>query len=288
MRESDWEILSKLRRTPNLTKVANLLYMTQPSLTKRIKNIEIELDTVICERTPKGLTFTPEGEYLCKCADEQLEYMKRVRKTLDEMKGNSTASIKIGSAYTYSKYFLNDLLMGYTKDHPNAKFEVINASSGTLYQKLLEGEVDVGFLSGDYDGPIYRTLAATYRAYTVTKEPLKKIEDLQNMKKIGYTTNDKTIELLESWWTDQFGFRRHPEITVGYIDFTWKMVNQGIGYIQCFLPDCYENPYNLYMTPMLRKDGSPITRNTWCTYSMEKRKSQQLSDFIDYVEKELK
>ena len=40
MKDSDWEILYELYKNPNMTKVANLLYMTQPSLTKRLQHME--------------------------------------------------------------------------------------------------------------------------------------------------------------------------------------------------------------------------------------------------------
>jgi len=42
MKDSDWEILYELHRNPNMTKVANLLYITQPSLTKRLQHMEAE------------------------------------------------------------------------------------------------------------------------------------------------------------------------------------------------------------------------------------------------------
>ena len=64
MKDSDWLILSELYKNPNLTKVAELLYTTQPSLTKRIRHIEEEFGVTIVSRLPKGLRFTPEGEYL--------------------------------------------------------------------------------------------------------------------------------------------------------------------------------------------------------------------------------
>ena len=60
MKDSDWEILYELYRNPNMTKVANLLYMTQPSLTKRLQHMESEFQVTIVNRTPKGLEFTEE------------------------------------------------------------------------------------------------------------------------------------------------------------------------------------------------------------------------------------
>ena len=69
MKDSDWEILYELYRNPNMTKVANLLYMTQPSLTKRLQHMESEFQVTIVNRTPKGLEFTEEGKFLGKQAE---------------------------------------------------------------------------------------------------------------------------------------------------------------------------------------------------------------------------
>ena len=72
MKDTDWEILYELHRNPNMTKVANLLYITQPSLTKRIQHMEEEFQVTIVNRTTKGLEFTPEGDFL---AEQAAKYM---------------------------------------------------------------------------------------------------------------------------------------------------------------------------------------------------------------------
>ena len=58
-----------------MTKVANSFYMTQPSLTKRLKQMEEEFGVTIVNRTPKGLSFTPEGSYLADQAERYLVFM---------------------------------------------------------------------------------------------------------------------------------------------------------------------------------------------------------------------
>lgn len=113
MKDSDWEILYELYKNPNMTKVANLLYMTQPSLTKRLQHMETEFQTSIVNRTPKGLEFTPEGEYLAERAEKYLEFMKETKEKLEEFKEKTKDSILIGSSYTYSKYTLSDILVRY-------------------------------------------------------------------------------------------------------------------------------------------------------------------------------
>ena len=69
MKDSDWVILYELYKNPNMSKVASLLFMTQPSLTKRLKQMESEFQVTIVNRTPKGLEFTKEGEFLANQAN---------------------------------------------------------------------------------------------------------------------------------------------------------------------------------------------------------------------------
>ena len=61
MKDTDWIILNELYKEPNLTKVSEKLYYSQPSLTKIIQNIEEEFNTRILLRSSKGVKFTLEG-----------------------------------------------------------------------------------------------------------------------------------------------------------------------------------------------------------------------------------
>ena len=110
MRDTDWQILQALYKNPNMTKVANSFYMTQPSLTKRLKQMEEEFGVTIVNRTPKGLSFTPEGRYLADQAERYLVFMKETTETLAAMQKSTEETIVIGSSYTYSKYMLSELL----------------------------------------------------------------------------------------------------------------------------------------------------------------------------------
>jgi DNA-binding transcriptional LysR family regulator len=70
MRDQDWAIISKLHSEKNITRTADLVFMTQPTLTKRIQQIEEELGIALVTRSSKGVVFTPEGEYVAKKAEK--------------------------------------------------------------------------------------------------------------------------------------------------------------------------------------------------------------------------
>lgn len=287
MRDSDWEILYELHKNPNMTKVANLLYMTQPSLTKRLRHIEEELQTTIVNRTPKGLEFTNEGNYLAEQSEKYLDFLKQIKENLKEMKESTGREIIIGSSYTFSKYMLSDLLLGYRKEHPHINFSIINEQSNVLFRKMLDESIDVGFIRGDYEGPVNRTLVDKNKAYLVTKDSVE-LSCLKDMQYLGYKTNDRTAEILNDWWKDRFNTAFPSGMVVGYVDVAWQLISRGVGYTICFLPDNFENTYNLSLMPLTYKDGREVTRNTWFIYSKNKRLSDYLEEFVDYVEKYIK
>ena len=76
----DYEFLITLYHSKNLTQAAQALFVSQPALTKRLQQIEHELDTVIVYRNVKGVQFTPEGEYIVQYAMRSLEEYKELRR----------------------------------------------------------------------------------------------------------------------------------------------------------------------------------------------------------------
>lgn len=284
MKDTDWEILYELHKNPNMTKVANLLYITQPSLTKRIQHMEEEFQVTIVNRTTKGLEFTAEGEFLAEQAKKYMDFMNATRNRLKEIKDSADGEIVIGASYTFSKYTLSDLLLTYRMEHPNIRFSIVNDQSNILFRKMFDESLDVAFIRGDYEGAVNRTLIAVNKAYLVTREPVD-LEKLPDMQFISYKTNDRSKEIIEGWWQETFSSELPAGMTVGYVDVAWQVVAKGLGYTLCFLPDNYENEYNLCLTPLTHKDGTFVTRNTWFLYSKNKRMTKVLEDFVTYIEK---
>ena len=282
IKDSDWEILYKLYETPNMTKVADMLYISQPSLTKRVKNMEKEFGVKIINRTSKGVKFTSEGEYLAKKAKEYMEFIKNVKEGLNSYKTELEGTIKVGSPYTYSKFELTDVLFEYSKVNKNVKFEIINDQSNNLFKMVLKNHIELGFICGDFDGDVNKILVKQNKAYIVSKGPIN-LEKLSQMQRIDYKTNDKSKEILDRWWRKIYGENPPIGMFAGYVEFAWQLVDKGLGYACCFLPDGFEKVYNLCLTPILDDEGNNIIRNTWLVYPKKKQMSTVVKDFVQFV-----
>lgn len=282
IKDSDWEILYKLYETPNMTKVVDMLYISQPSLTKRVKNMEKEFGVKIINRTSKGVKFTSEGEYLAKKAKEYMEFIKNVKEGLNSYKTELEGTIKVGSPYTYSKFELTDVLFEYSKVNKNVKFEIINDQSNNLFKMVLKNHIELGFICGDFDGDVNKILVKQNKAYIVSKGPIN-LEKLSQMQRIDYKTNDKSKEILDRWWRKTYGENPPIGMFAGYVEFAWQLVDKGLGYACCFLPDGFEKVYNLCLTPILDDEGNNIIRNTWLVYPKKKQMSTVVKDFVQFV-----
>ncbi len=288
MKDSDWRIINALHETQSITKIAAMMYKSQSAITKRLQIMEQELDCRIVERTPLGVVFTKEGEFLYKESVRHIAFENEVLEGLRLIKEQTKENIIIGSAYTYTKYTLYDVLDDFIKSHPNVSIRVVNKQSNLLYHMLMEGKLDVAFIRSDYTDNVYHELVDHTAGYIVSKEPVQ-LSDLPHMERIAYQTNSKTEQKIADWWQEQFG-TMIPEAAedVGYIEFAFRNVSSGNKYLLCFLPDNFVNEYNLCLQPMLKPGGGHVSRKTWFIYKKEKNRRAIVDELINYVDKNVK
>ena len=284
MRDSDWKIIYELHQNPSITKVSGLLYKSQSAITKRIQSMEEELACRIVDRTPQGVIFTREGEFLFQMAEKYLQLENEMQAGLRLLREQNKETLIIGSAYTYTKYSLYDVLNPFTAAHPNISVRVINKQSDLLYEMLMEGKLDVAFIRSDYTANVYHDLIDHTAAYCVTRGAVD-LDRLPLMERVAYQTNQKTTEKIEEWWKCRFDTELpEPTEDVGYIEFAFRSIAEGNKYLLCFLPDNFVNEYNLTLTPLLTKDGKQISRNSWFIYKKEKHRRAAVDELIRYVE----
>jgi len=147
---------------------------------------------------------------------------------------------------------------------------------------VLKNHIELGFICGDFDGDVNKILVKQNKAYIVSKGPIN-LEKLSQMQRIDYKTNDKSKEILDRWWRKTYGENPPIGMFAGYVEFAWQLVDKGLGYACCFLPDGFEKVYNLCLTPILDDEGNNIIRNTWLVYPKKKQMSTVVKDFVQFV-----
>lgn len=283
MRDIDWKILYELHRTPNITKVADKLYMTQPTLTKRLQSIENELNVRVVNRSTKGVQFTSEGEYLAQQAESYLQFRGSIERGLEAFRAQGAGTIRVASSISFAAQVLPELIADYRVDHPSIAFDIEYAKSNKLLPFLKEGVSDLAFVRGVYRTDLTQKRLFSEQAYVLSSAPIT-MEDLDRLPYIQFVLGEYSSGLVERWWSQQPNKPRYSSITVRLIEAAIAMVKEGLGYTIGFFDENKIKESGLYALPLFYSEGAPLLRDTWMIYSEPMIKSPAVRDFIDMVE----
>lgn len=282
MKDSDWAILDMLYREPNITKAADLLFMTQPSLTKRLQQIEKEFSTTIAIRNPKGIVLTAQGEYLAIKAGEMLRKFKEIQQKVMEMNDGNKGTLKLGVTNSYGRFQLPYLLNQYKTMYSNINFEIRSGLSSDILRMVSLKELNIGFIRGDHEFEGIKHLISVDPSYIVSKKEIR-LEDLPHIPRIEYQIDPLTVKLVDHWWSEHFTMPPLKGLVVNHGDTCREMIANGLGYGIFFVPEFIEGSVGLYKLPMLTKDNNPFTRNTWMICNSDSSKIPFVKNFIDFV-----
>jgi LysR family transcriptional regulator, low CO2-responsive transcriptional regulator len=128
----------------SIHKAANALFLSQPTVTARIKALERELDTELFEREGRGIKLTEKGEMFIPYAEQIIRTFQQGKKLLK--KRADQEEVVIGANIITSQYFIPIALPLWKKAHPELRFKFISASNEVLVDKLLQKQIDVAFM----------------------------------------------------------------------------------------------------------------------------------------------
>lgn len=278
MKMSDWTILTTLYECRNITKAAELLYLSQPTLTKRLKLIEEEYGITIAERGKRGITFTPEGEYLAVKAMQIRNISDEIRKHFDALGSAVSRHISIGATNSFSRSALPDILQKYRLSHPRTDIEITTGYSSNIARLVELKKLDLGFINGNVPFRGERRLFCTDHAYLASTVCLD-MERLDEYPSITYFSDPYTSEILENWWHELYTSPYPRGLKVPHGDICREMVLKGLGYSIFFIRD-YMADYPEYIYPLYHKDGSPLLRSTWVITSEHADENPAAAEFL--------
>ena len=131
-------------REENISRAAEVLHVTQPTLSRQIKDLEEELHTTLFIRG-KRLTLTDSGMMLRRRAEEVVTLMHKIDSEFQEQEELSGV-ISIGSGGLTASKILPELIGYFRERYPLVSFEIITGNADHIKEKLEHGILDFGFL----------------------------------------------------------------------------------------------------------------------------------------------
>lgn len=139
-----YRIFVAVAEEENITKASNKLNISQPAITKQIKNLENQLSIKLFERKSKGVALTLEGKKLYEKLRRPIEELNRINEDVGQEK-----IINIGTHNHMGSCIFGNVINEYYLKYPNVNLNLICEETSEMMRKLKNKEIDIIFSKKD-------------------------------------------------------------------------------------------------------------------------------------------
>ena len=139
----------------NITHAADILHVTQPTLSRQIMDLEKELGTTLLLRGKNGLTLTDDGLFFRQRAEEIVELADRLEQAFVERNADVSGIISIGATEAIGSRLFAKLIQKFSKKYPLVQFHLYNEMADYIKNRMDKGLIDVGLLLEPIDTAKY-------------------------------------------------------------------------------------------------------------------------------------
>lgn len=133
----------------SFTKAAEEMFITQPAVTKNIKELESELGIRLFNRIANKITLTEAGRLLLHYTEHVLVLDKKFMFDLGILKQKFTGDLKLGASTTIGQYVLPPILAKFKNEQPEIELSLLNDNTQRIETALINRQLDLGIVEGN-------------------------------------------------------------------------------------------------------------------------------------------
>lgn len=201
------EIFIEVASNLSFTKAGEILFISQPAISKQIKALEAFYKTNLFERKGGAIRLTPGGQLLLDRLKEAKKIQNQLEFELSTLTDHLKAKgqLKLGASTTVALYIIPKILSAFHQKYPEVKISLLNRNTDTITKALIDQEIDIGIVEGKR-----KNSAILYQPYMTdevvavcsAKSPIAKkkfltIKDLQQYPIVLREQGSGTLEALK-------------------------------------------------------------------------------------------
>ncbi|QDP86101.1 LysR family transcriptional regulator [Chryseobacterium sp. SNU WT5] len=133
----------------SFTKAANELNISQPAVTKHIKEIENQLNTRLFNRNGTSIQLTESGHILMNYAEKIRNLSRDLEFDISQLNKQQKGKLKIGASTTIAQYILPEILAKFNSYYKDINIELVTHNSEDISTLLKNGQIDLGIVEGE-------------------------------------------------------------------------------------------------------------------------------------------
>lgn len=273
----------------SFSKAAEVLFLTQPSVTARIQALEKELSEELFERSGRSVRLTDAGNTFLTYAQRALKEVQEGRDALESLRKTEAGTLKIGSALTVSAYVLPRILKTFRHRYSGVEVSVRTGRSDQVLEMVLNDDVQVGLVRSLvhpeietvhlYDDEV---VLVTDHSHPFARTRSARVEDVARQSLIFFDRASSYYGLIHGFFRDAGVVPRHA-MELDSMEATKMMVEEGLGI--AILPRVsVERELKLGILVEIEITGVPrIKRQIAMIYRRNRRHARTVGAFIEVL-----
>lgn len=271
-------------REENITRAAEKLHVTQPTLSRQLMQLEEELGTPLFHRNNHRIVLTEDGMLLKRRAQELLELAEKTRREF-QSREELTGEIAIGCGETCNMAHLSDLMVSFRAEHPLIQFRIYSATADEVKDRMENGLLDIGLMMNPVEVQKYGYALMPYQerwaAMVREDSPLAQLSSVTPADLLPYpliiSWREQVNEQVREWFGESFD---RVKIAARYnlITNTAIMVKHRVGVALCYdLGTTYYNSLRLVPLSPTLENGAVLA------WKKDLPRSRAVEQFIAHI-----
>lgn len=231
-----YRIFLHTARHGNLTKAAQEMHITQPSVSYALKQMEESLGIKLFNRLSKGVELTSEGRALLGYVEQSFSLLAAAQRHVQELKQLTEGELRIGASESLIKHLLLPKLDRFHAKYPGIRIRLSHGKTPDLAQRLREGHIDCAIVHMPLTDPqlTIQPLAKLEECFVVGEAyrglaaDLLSMEELAGLPLLLLSPGSSTRVYVEQWFAAK-GCTAKPDIELGSIDLLIEFARRGYG-----------------------------------------------------------
>ncbi|MCL6462472.1 MAG: LysR family transcriptional regulator [Flavobacterium micromati] len=189
----------------SFTKAATELFVTQPAISKHIKELEEQYKIKLFDRNGSKILLTPAGEVLLEHTKSIFEYYRKIDFDMSALINERVGLLRVGASTTISQYIIPPLLALFHNKLKEVKVNLLNGNTEQIESALIKQEIEIGIVEGQSKNKSIKytefikdeLVLVCNSAHFLTKLDYVSHEDLKKMNFLIREQGSGTLEVIE-------------------------------------------------------------------------------------------
>jgi len=142
-------IFKAIASEKSFTQAAEILFVSQPSLSKQIKTLENSLGILLLNRTGNKISLTEAGNVFLQYSERILALCEESCRALNDLKDGERGNLKVGASQTIGAYLMPRVLTLFSQSYPQITLNIDIDSTRIIAKKVADRIIDIAIVGGD-------------------------------------------------------------------------------------------------------------------------------------------